>query len=380
MIIAVPAETFPGERRVALVPGSIAALAKAGHEVRVQAGAGVSAGFTDAMFTAKGVTIVATRQELFGAAEVIACVRMGGANKSGAAQEIGELREGQTIIGFMEPLAEPDIAKQLAARGVTAFAMELVPRTTRAQSMDALSSQASIAGYKAVILGASILPRIFPMLTTAAGTIAPAKVLVMGAGVAGLQAIATARRLGAVVHAYDVRAAAKEQVLSLGARFVELPLETSAAEGKGGYAAEQSEEFLRKQRELVGKVIAESDVVITTAAIPGKRAPILVTADHVRAMAPGSVIVDLAAERGGNCELTRPGETFMEGNVTIAGPANLPSEVPNHASQLYAKNVSSLLLHLTKDKQLNIDREDEITRETMMCTAGQITSPRMLQG
>jgi NAD(P) transhydrogenase subunit alpha len=377
MIVGVPKETFPGERRVALVPASMAALKKAGIDVQVERGAGVEAGFTDAAYADKGATIVDDRAAMFAAADVIAMVRGGGANIAAGAEDLGRLREGQIVIGFLDPLGEPDSASRLAETRTTAFAMELVPRTTRAQSMDALSSQASVAGYKAVLVAANTLPRMFPMLTTAAGTIAPAKVLIMGAGVAGLQAIATARRLGAVVSAYDVRAAAKEQVVSLGARFVELPLETGAAEGQGGYAAAQDEAFYQRQRELIGKVVAESDVLITTAAVPGKRAPVLVSAEHIRGMAPGSVIVDLAAERGGNCELTQPGQTIQDTGVTIIGPANMPSEVPYHASQLYAKNVSSLLLHLAPKGELELNLEDEITRETMLCRNGEFVSSRV---
>ncbi|MGI8906542.1 MAG: NAD(P) transhydrogenase subunit alpha [Candidatus Sumerlaeaceae bacterium] len=374
MIVGVPKETFAGERRVALVPASVPLLLKQDIQVHVQSGAGVEAGFPDQQYIDKGATVVGDAEALIGSADILACVRAGGANPG---VELAGLKPGQILIGFLDPLGETAAAARLAATGVTAFAMELIPRITRAQSMDALSSQASIAGYKAVLVAANLLPRMFPMLTTAAGTIAPARVLIMGAGVAGLQAIATARRLGAVVSAYDVRAAAKEQVLSLGARFVELPLETAAAEGAGGYAAAQDEAFYQRQRELIGKVVAESDVLITTAAVPGKRAPVLVSAEHTRRMSPGSVVVDLAAERGGNCELTQSGQTVYDSGVTIFGPDNMPSEVPYHASQLYAKNVSSLILHLVKKGEMTIDIDDEITRETMLCREGAITNARV---
>ncbi len=276
-----------------------------------------------------------------------------------------------------DPLAMPDQARALAERGVTLFALELIPRTTKAQSMDVLSSMATIAGYRAVLLAATALPKMFPMLTTAAGTLTPAKVFVVGAGVAGLQAIASARRLGAVVSAYDVRPAVKEQVQSLGAKFVEMGLETGGAQAAGGYAKAMDEEFYRQQREMMKRVVAENDVVITTAAIPGKKAPTLVTAEMVAGMAPGSVLVDLAAERGGNCELTRPGETVVSGGVTILGPANLPADIPNHASQMFAKNVATLLLYLVKDGQLRIDADDEIVRETLVARDGRIVHPRV---
>lgn len=377
MIIAVPRETFPGERRVALIPASVPPLAKVGHEVHVEAGAGVAAGFTDAEYEERGAKIVASRAELFAAADLVAFVRGPGANPGTGDADIELMKEGQIVIGFMEPLSSPAVIQAVAARGVSAFAMEMIPRITRAQSMDALSSMATVAGYKAVLMAANLLPRMFPMLMTAAGTVAPARVLVVGAGVAGLQAIATARRLGAVVQAYDVRPAVKEQVESLGARFVELPIETRAAETKGGYAAAQDEEFYRKQRELMTKVVAESDVLITTAAVPGRKAPVLVTAEMIRVMSPGSVVVDLAAERGGNCELTRPGETVVEHGVTIAGPLNVPSEIPFHASQMYSKNVATLINHLAPKGQLNLNTEDEIIRETMVASRGEVINPRI---
>jgi H+-translocating NAD(P) transhydrogenase subunit alpha len=374
MIVGVPRETFPGERRVALTPAVIPILAKAGMSVTVEAGAGRAAGFTDEAFRAKGAAIASNRAEVF-AADVVVYVRALGANPAAGRADLELMRRGQTIIGFCEPLSEPQSLVDLAARGCTVLAMEQIPRTTRAQSMDALSSMATVAGYRAVLLAAAALPKLFPMLTTAAGTLAPAKVFVMGAGVAGLQAIATARRLGAVVSAYDVRAAVKEQVQSLGARFVELPLEAGEAEGAGGYARAMDEEFYRRQRELTGRVVAESDVAITTAAVPGKRAPVLITADMIQAMQPGSVIVDLAAERGGNCEWTHPGETVVRDGVAILGPVNLASDAPFHASQMYAKNIAALLTYLAKDGRLQLNTEDEITRAILVVRDGHLVEP-----
>jgi NAD(P) transhydrogenase subunit alpha len=376
MIVGIPKETFPGERRVALIPAMVAGLRKAGLEVLVEHEAGAAAGFSDARYEEKGARL-ADRAGVFGQADVLLQVRGPGANPERAAADLDLLREGQALIGHQEPLSEAAIVQKLAERGVTAFAMELMPRITRAQSMDSLSSMATIAGYRAVLLAAEALPRMFPMLMTAAGTLAPAKVFVVGVGVAGLQAIATARRLGAVVEAYDIRPAVADQVRSLGAKFVEFDLETSAAEDKGGYAREQSEEFLRRQQAEMGKVVAANDVVITTAAVPGKKAPILVTADMVRGMQPGSVIVDLAAERGGNCELTRPGETAIEGGVTILGPLNPASDTPNHASQMYAKNITTFMLHLVQDGDLKLDLGDEIVQGTLLCRAGEVVHPRV---
>jgi NAD(P) transhydrogenase subunit alpha len=373
LTISVPKETFPGERRVALIPAVVASLVKAGHEVRVEAGAGESAGFPDAQYVEKGAKIV-SREEAF-AGDCVLQVRSLGANPVAGLADLPLMRAGQTVIGMCDPLSMPGEARAVAERGVNLFALELIPRITRAQSMDVLSSQASIAGYRAVLVAATTLPKMFPMMTTAAGTITPAKVFIVGAGVAGLQAIASARRLGAVVSAYDVRPAVKEQVQSLGAKFVEMPLE--AGEGQGGYAKAMDEEFYRKQRELMGRVVAENDVVITTAAIPGKKAPILVTAEMVARMAPGSVVVDLAAERGGNCELTRAGETVLTGGVTVLGPANLPSDLPYHASQMFAKNISTFLLHLIKDGQLQFDTTDEITRETLVARDGQVVHAKV---
>ncbi len=378
MIVGVPRETFPGERRVALVPGVLPALTKASLEVLVETGAGTGAGFPDAAYTDKGARIAASRAELFAEAAVVLQVRSPGAAGETGRADLAALRDGQAVIGFSEPLGEPAAARDVAERGATALSMELIPRITRAQSMDALSSMATIAGYKAVLLAASALPRMFPMMMTAAGTFKPARVFVIGAGVAGLQAIASARRLGARVEAYDVRPAVKEQVESLGAAFVELPLETGGSEDAGGYAKAQDETFLERQRETMTRVVAASDVVITTALVPGRTAPVLVTAEMVAGMAPGSVVVDLAAERGGNCALTKGDEEVVSDNgVTVLGPTNLPSTVPYHASQMYAKNISTLLLHLTRDGALVLDSDDEITAGTLVSRGGQVVHPRV---
>ena len=377
MIVGVPAETYPGERRVAAIPAVVPALTKAGLEVLLEAGGGVSAGFLDAAYTDKGARIAGGRAQVFAEADVILQVRTLGANTIAGRADLELLRPGQTIIGFSDPLGEPAAAGELAARGVTAFSMELIPRITRAQSMDALSSMATIAGYKAVLLAAATLPRMFPMLMTAAGTITPAHVLIVGAGVAGLQAIASARRLGAKVGAYDVRPAVKEQVESLGATFVDLPLDTDESEDKGGYAKEQNEAFYARQREMMARVVAASDVVITTALIPGRTAPVLVTDEMVAGMTPGAVVVDLAAERGGNVEPSRPDETVVAHGVTILGPTNLPATVPFHASQMYAKNVSTLVLHLVDDGALQLDLEDEITQSTLVSRNGEVVHPRV---
>jgi len=366
MKVGVPRETLAGERRVAIIPETARGLVKANIQVMVEAGAGEPAFFSDAAYIDAGanVTDAATA---FGADAVLKV-------QPPTPDEVGRLREGSVLISFLQPATNADVIGGLAKRKVTAFSLDLVPRISRAQSMDALSSQAGIAGYKAVLLGANHLPKFFPLLMTAAGTVAPARVLVMGAGVAGLQAIATARRLGAVVEAYDVRPAVKDEVKSLGASFLELALE--AQEGAGGYAKEQSDDFLRRQRELIGDRVAASDVVITTAAIPGRKAPILVTADMVRRMRAGSVIVDLAAETGGNCELTEPGKIIQVGGVTIDGTRNLPSTMPVHASQLYSKNVSTLLLLLVKDGALKLDFTDEIVKGACVTYNGEVVNPR----
>jgi proton-translocating NAD(P)+ transhydrogenase subunit alpha len=377
MIVGVPRETFPGERRVALVPSSVPSLAKAGLEVIVEAGAGAQAGYPDAEYVAKGAKIIPERRDLFATADIIVQVLSYGSNDKTGRADLPLLHSGQVLIGFLRPLGAVEPLQEIAAKGVTSFSVELVPRSTRAQSMDALSSMGTICGYKAVLIAADTLPRIFPMLTTAAGTITPGRVLVIGAGVAGLQAIATARRLGAVTSAYDLRPAAKEQVQSLGGRFVELPIEAKDAEDARGYAKAQGEDFYRRQRELLGKVVAENDVVITAAVIPGKKSPLLVTADMVKGMAPGSVIVDLAAERGGNCELTRPGEEVVVHGVTIIGWFNLASTVPYHASQMYSRNLSAFLMHLIKDGKLRLDAGDEIIRETLLTQGGEVVNKRV---
>jgi NAD(P) transhydrogenase subunit alpha len=362
---------------VALVPGSIPTLAKGGLEVIVEAGAGAQAGYPDAEYVSKGAKIIPERRDLFAASEIVLQVLSYGSNDSTGQADVPLFHNGQVLIGFLRPLGALGPMQEIAAKGVTSFSVELVPRSTRAQSMDALSSMGTICGYKADLIAADTLPRIFPMLTTAAGTITPGRVLVIGAGVAGLQAIATARRLGAVTSAYDLRPAAKEQVQSLGGRFVELPIEAKDAEDARGYAKAQGEDFYRRQRELLGKVIAENDVVITAAVIPGKKSPLLVTADMVKGMAPGSVIVDLAAERGGNCELTRPGEEVVEYGVTIIGRFNLASSVPYHASQMYSRNLSAFLLHLVKDGKLRVDTNDEIVRETLLTLGGEVVNKRV---
>jgi len=377
VIVGVAKESYPGERRVALVPAVVPNLIKAGFDIVVQAGAGLEAGYTDAQFVEKGAKILPDRAAVFGAADIVVQVLGYGANDINGQADLALLRKQQILIGFLRPLGAIDSIQQIARAGVTAFSVELVPRTTRAQSMDALSSMATISGYKAVLVAADSLPRIFPMLTTAAGTVTPSRVLIMGVGVAGLQAIATARRLGAVVSAYDLRPAVKEQVLSLGARFVELPLEAKDAQDARGYGTEQDEAFYARQRELLSRVVAESDVVITTAVVPGKKAPVLVTAEMVKGMAQGSVIFDLAAERGGNCGLTRAGETVIEHGVTIIGPINLASGVPFHASQMYAKNISAFLLYLMKDGKLQINLQDEITRETLLTQGGEVVHGRV---
>ena len=365
MKVGVPKEGLAGERRVALVPEAARGLVKAGLQVTIETGAGTSAFFSDAAYIDVGANVTDAATAL-GSDAVLKV-------QPPTPEEVGRLHTGAVLISFLQPATNADAVKALAKQKVSAFSLDLVPRISRAQSMDALSSQAGIAGYKSVLLAANHLPKFFPLLMTAAGTVAPARVLVMGAGVAGLQAIATSRRLGAVVEAYDVRPAVKDEVHSLGATFLELPLE--AQEGTGGYAREQSEDFLR-QRELLGDRVAASDVVITTAAIPGRKAPILVTADMVRRMRPGSVIVDLAAETGGNCELTKPGEIIQVGGVTIDGTRNLPSLMPVHASQLYSKNVSTLLLLLVKDGALKLDFDDEIVKGACVTHDGAIVNPR----
>jgi len=377
MIVGIPRETFPGERRVALVTATVPNLTKAGLQVVMEAGAGVEAGYPDADYAAKGAKILADRAEVFRTADILVQILCYGSNDKTGKADVALFRRDQVLVGFLRPLGSLETIQEIAGKGVTSFSVELMPRTTRAQSMDALSSMGTICGYKAVIISADKLPRIFPMLTTAAGTITPGRVFVIGAGVAGLQAIATARRLGAVASAYDLRPAAKEQVQSLGGRFVELPIEAKDAEDPRGYARPQDESFYRRQRELLGKVVAESDVVITAAVIPGKKPPVLVTREMVANMAPGSVIVDLAAERGGNCELTQPGELVVEHGVTIIGWFNLASAVPYHASQMYARNVSAFLLHLVKEGKLQLNLEDEIVRDTLLTRGGEVVNARV---
>ncbi len=377
MIVGVPRETYPGERRVALVPIVIPNLAKAGIEVIVEAGAGVEAGFPDAEYAAKGAKIITDRKRVFGESDIIVQMLCYGSNDQTGREDLPLFRPNQVLIGFLRPMGSLETIQEIAAAGVTSFAVELMPRTTRAQSMDALSSMGTMCGYKAVLIAANTLPKIFPMLTTAAGTITPARVLVIGAGVAGLQAIATARRLGAVVSAYDLRPAAKEQVQSLGGRFVELPIEAKDAQDASGYAKAQDEEFYRRQRELLGKVIAESDIVITAAVIPGKKSPVLVTEEMVKGMAPGSVIVDLAAERGGNCELTKSGEQIVAHGVTIIGHFNFASTVPHHASQMYARNIAAFLNLLVKDGKLQLNLDDDIIKSTLLTQGGEVVNPRV---
>jgi len=377
MIVGVPRESFPGERRVALVPAVVPNLTKAGFEVLVEAGAGAGAGYPDAEYVSKGAKIVASRAEVFRAADIIVQVLCYGSNDKTGKADVPLYRPGQALIGFLRPLGSIETIQEMASSGVTAFSVELMPRTTRAQSMDALSSMGTICGYKSVVLAADKLPRIFPMLTTAAGTITPARVFIIGAGVAGLQAISTARRLGAVASAYDLRPAAKEQVQSLGGRFVELPIEAKDAQDARGYARAQDETFYQRQRELLGKAVADSDVVITAAVIPGKKPPVLVTKEMVASMAPGSVIVDLASERGGNCELTKPGEVIIEHGVTIIGYFNLATGMPYHASQMYARNLTAFLLHLVKDGKLQLNLDDEIVRETLLTKDGEVVNARV---
>ena len=377
MIVGVPKETQPHEQRVALIPGDLPALQKVGLQVQIESGCGQAAGYPDQEYLDKGATLAATRAELFAHADIIVQVRGLGANLHEGMQDLAHFRKGQVLIGFQEPLWEPGVIAEQATRGVLLFSMELMPRISRAQSMDALSAMANIAGYKAVLLAANTQPRMFPMLMTAAGTISPARVFVIGAGVAGLQAIATAKRLGAKVEAYDVRPVVRDQVESVGARFVELELDTQQAEGSGGYAKAMGEDFYRRQRELLAEVIAHNDVVISTAAIPGRPSPLLITRAAVQGMRPGSVIVDLAAERGGNCELTRADEVVQEYDVTILGPTNLPATVPYHASQMYSRNVATFLKYIIKDKALHLPADDEIVRDTLLTRDGEVVHSRV---
>jgi len=377
MIVGVPREIFPGERRVALVPGVIANLKKSGLDVVLEENAGFEAGYPDADYVAKGAKILTDRGEVFRTADIVIQVLCYGSNDKTGKADVPLYRRDQILIGFLRPLGALETLQDIARAGVTSFAVELMPRTTRAQSMDALSSMGTICGYKAVLIAADTLPRLFPMMTTAAGTVTPGRVFVIGAGVAGLQAIATARRLGAVTSAYDMRPAVKEQVQSLGARFVELPLEAKDAQDAGGYARAQDETFYNRQRELLTRVVAENDVVITAAVIPGKISPVLITRDMVAGMAPGSVIIDLAAERGGNCELTKMGEKVVENGVTIIGWLNLANGVPHDASQMYARNITAFLANLVKDGKARVDADDDIIRSTLLTRGGEIINPRV---
>ena len=372
MLVAVPKEIYPAERRVALIPQTVPALIKAGLEVAIEAGAGESANSPDKDYEAQGARIEQDRHSLLAQADIVLMVRGPGSYPDFPAADLDALKEGTTLISFTEPLAQPEIMKDLAERNLTVFSMELMPRTTRAQSMDALSSMATIAGYKAVLAAADASPRLFPMFMTAAGTITPARVFVLGAGVAGLQAIATSRRLGAVVEAFDIRPAVKEEVESLGAKFVQLELETEEAQDSGGYAKAQSEDFYRRQQELLAERIRNSDVVITTAAVPGKKSPVLISQEVVDSMRPGSVIVDIAADKGGNCAVTKPGEKIVHKGVIVIGPLNIPAQVPVHASQMYAKNISTFLLHMVKEGKLALDLEDEITRGALVAHGGKL--------
>lgn len=377
LILAVPGESASDESRVALVPNHVPLVTKLGLAVHVEANAGRAAGFTDEAYREKGAEVIGSRETLLQQADIVLRVRSLGANAAEAQTDLEILRDGQVLISSCDPLTDPKPVQAAADKGLTAFALELVPRITRAQSMDILSSMATVAGYRAVLLAATAAPRMFPMMMTAAGTLKPARVLVVGAGVAGLQAIATAKRLGAVVYGYDIRPAVREQVESLGGKFVELDLATDESEGAGGYAKEMNEDFYRRQREEMKKVVAGCDIVITTAAIPGRKAPVLVTTEMVEAMAPGSVVVDLAAERGGNCEVTVAGETIEHQGVTILGPCNLPADVPVHASEMFSRNIVNFLQLLIRDEQLQIDTADEIVRDTLLCRGREIVHPRI---
>ncbi len=369
MKIAVPYESTPGEQRVALTPDSVTRMVKGGHEIRIQAGAGSRAGFSDSAYTTAGATIVSSAAQLYESADLVCRVQ------PPSADELGAMPEGVAMVSLLSPARNGELLKQLAARKITALALELVPRITRAQSMDILSSQSTVAGYKAVLMGASALPKFLPMLTTAAGTVSPAKVFVIGAGVAGLQAIATARRLGGVVSGFDVRPAAREQVLSLGATFVASDLVSAGSETSGGYAIAQSDDQAAQTKAALAKHIPDMDLIITTAQIPGREAPKLITKEMVASMKAGSVIIDLAAETGGNCELTKPGETVQIDGVTILGPLNIASSVPFHASQMFSKNVNTLVTTFTKDGALAFDADVEVTGPMTVTRDGQVVYP-----
>ncbi|MCA9059211.1 MAG: Re/Si-specific NAD(P)(+) transhydrogenase subunit alpha [Planctomycetaceae bacterium] len=377
LTIGIPRESDPQERRVAIVPAGVSQLRRLGAEVLIQSGAGLEAGFADEQFVEKGATIAGSREDVFTRADIILQVRSLGACGTESQADLKLLRPGQTLIAACDPLSCPDQMAAAATQGARVFALELVPRITRAQSMDILSSMATIAGYRAVLLAAMASPRMFPMMMTAAGTLKPARVLVIGAGVAGLQAIATARRLGAQVLGYDIRPAVREQVESLGAKFVELNVRAEEAESKGGYAKEMDADFYRRQQDELKGVIAQCDVLITTAAIPGRKAPVLITQDMAEALAAGSVIVDIAAERGGNCELTVPGQQTVHRGITILGPVNLASDVPTHASEMFSRNVVTFLTPMCRDGRLEPDTSDEIIRETLVTDGGQVVLARV---
>jgi H+-translocating NAD(P) transhydrogenase subunit alpha len=376
--VGVPRESFPGERRVALAPRHCEQLRKSGIDILIENDAGAEAGFSDDLYVARGANL-GDRAGVFGRADIVVQVRCLGANPEAGRADLPLIRSGQVLIGFGEPLTALRENRDLAETGASVFALELMPRISRAQSMDALSAMATVSGYRAPLLGAIHLAKMFPMLMTAAGTVTPAKVFVLGAGVAGLQAIATARRLGAVVCAYDVRSAVKEQVESVGGKFVVLEMDGGSAEGKGGYARAMGETFYRRQRELLTEVLREQDVVITTAAVPGKKAPTLITKEMVEAMQPGSVVVDIAAERGGNCEVTKPGETITHEGVIVLGPLNLPSTVPFHASQMLSSNINAFLKLLLPKGELHIDTGDEIVRETLVTHKGAVAHAQIAQ-
>lgn len=379
MIVSVPKESFPGETRVALIPAGIAPLKKAGLEIAVEAGAGEAALHSDAEYEAHGARIVADRQALLGQADIVLLVRGPGDYVDYPAEDLDAIKQGAAILAFLDPLGQPVLMRDLANRGLTLFSMELMPRITRAQSMDVLSSMASIAGYKAVVMAADHAPTMFPMMMTAAGTIKPTKVFVLGAGVAGLQAIATAKRLGAVVEGYDIRTEVREQIESLGAKFVEIKVDVETKTGAGGYAAQQSPEYYARQQELLGQHLSGVDVIITTAAVPGRKAPVLITEAMMEGLHPGTVIVDLAAERGGNCAVTKAGELVERRGVKILGPINVPAQVPAHASQMYSRNIQTFLSHLVKDGQLQLKLDDEITAGTLVAHEGKVTHPRVQQ-
>jgi NAD(P) transhydrogenase subunit alpha len=376
MRVGVPKETFPGERRVAISPASLPALTKSGIEVLLQAGAGETAGYPDSAYEVKGAKIVASRELVF-QADAVVQVRAAGENLHHGREDLQWMRPGQWIVASCDALSNRDASEAIAKTGATLFALELIPRITRAQSMDILTSQATIAGYRAVLTAAMELHKLFPMMMTAAGTLAAAKIFVLGAGVAGLQAIATSKRMGGIVYGYDLRTACREQVESLGGKFVELQIASANSEDKGGYAKAMDEEFYRQQRAQLAQTVAQCDVVISTAAIPGRKSPLLVTADAVRSMQPGSVVIDLAAQRGGNCELTQADKRVTDSGVTILGPTNIASDAAYHASLMFGNNVTKFLQNMVKAGQANINMEDEIVRETMVTRDGQLVHPKL---